>query len=525
MKWLLAVILLVLGCNVVTDTQAPQLISGGAGDTLQEIATQQYGAGTADVGTGEVVVIEWVDSGQQALDIDAQDAAVLADVPLAPDDAKDVSSSDNAAEQVDTVLLDAVDVSTADVQVVPEVLASTDTIDAVDTSVAEVAPVVDAYYPGKDSDKDGVDDLLEAALGTDPVNPDTDGDGLSDGEEVAGKTSPLKADTDSDGLKDGVEKKVYGTDPISADTDGDGLNDGTEIGYGTSPTSVDTDKDGLNDGLELGLVGDSEPSTKTDPLKKDTDGNGVSDGDEDKNKDGKKDAVSGGSGSTCSTQKQYGPFWLDTRSVLWAEYASCVQAGGCTAVSAWGVQPGSEIISGAYSNCAPGSASCAAPGFLCSTPEIEPIRVPQAAAQQYCYWRGGRLLSSEEFAMLLGITVVGNPGGYNITGEMPCKLVGQIVGVPSKVHNKQWVCGIMLATSAGGCSSYSASTGKVCLSGTMEYANTWQPDLCGVPKSGDFGTTGGIYISTASKGGIVGGSVGIGGGYIYCAYDADPCAE
>lgn len=57
-----------------------------------------------------------------------------------------------------------------------------------------------------DSDKDGLDDVREKEIGTDPNKADTDGDGLIDGDEVIiWKTNPLKADTDGDGYPDGSE--------------------------------------------------------------------------------------------------------------------------------------------------------------------------------------------------------------------------------------------------------------------------------------------------------------------------------
>ncbi|MGE4650533.1 MAG: hypothetical protein AAEJ53_06585, partial [Myxococcota bacterium] len=42
-----------------------------------------------------------------------------------------------------------------------------------------------------DSDGDGLGDVIEVGLGTDPLNPDTDGDGADDGYEVANGTDPL----------------------------------------------------------------------------------------------------------------------------------------------------------------------------------------------------------------------------------------------------------------------------------------------------------------------------------------------
>ncbi len=81
------------------------------------------------------------------------------------------------------------------------------------------------------------------------------------------------ADPDHDGLTNDQEKE-FGTDKNNPDTDGDGLSDGEEVmKYKTSPTKADTDGDGLTDGQEVNQY-------KTDPLKADTDGDGLSDGQE-----------------------------------------------------------------------------------------------------------------------------------------------------------------------------------------------------------------------------------------------------
>jgi len=67
--------------------------------------------------------------------------------------------------------------------------------------------------PFIDSDRDGLSDEEERALGTDINNVDTDGDGLFDREEVkVYKTNPLLRDTDGDGFLDGAEVKK-GYDP------------------------------------------------------------------------------------------------------------------------------------------------------------------------------------------------------------------------------------------------------------------------------------------------------------------------
>jgi outer membrane protein OmpA-like peptidoglycan-associated protein len=80
-------------------------------------------------------------------------------------------------------------------------------------------------------------------------------------------------DADHDGLLKSEEKQL-GTNPNKADTDGDGLSDGDEVNkYHTNPLKADTDGDGLSDGDEVNKY-------HTDPLKADTDGDGLSDGDE-----------------------------------------------------------------------------------------------------------------------------------------------------------------------------------------------------------------------------------------------------
>ena len=59
-----------------------------------------------------------------------------------------------------------------------------------------------------DTDKDGLDDVREKEIGTDPNLADTDNDGLNDGDEVMiWKTDPLNPDSDSDSHVDGKEVK------------------------------------------------------------------------------------------------------------------------------------------------------------------------------------------------------------------------------------------------------------------------------------------------------------------------------
>jgi alpha-tubulin suppressor-like RCC1 family protein len=73
---------------------------------------------------------------------------------------------------------------------------------------------------------------------------------------------------------------IQGTGSVATDTDGDGLTDQEETHvYGTDPSLYDTDSDGLGDGTEVGVIGmDADPTTTSDPLNPDTDGDGKLDG-------------------------------------------------------------------------------------------------------------------------------------------------------------------------------------------------------------------------------------------------------
>lgn len=135
-----------------------------------------------------------------------------------------------------------------------------------------------------DSDGDGLYDILEFKKGTDVLKSDSDGDGLSDGYEAIGtRTNYLKADTDNNGTLDGKEdldndgldnltEKELNTNPKNEDTDADKVWDGDEIKKGINPVKSDTDGDGLEDGFEL--------SNNFNPLKQDTDDDGIFDSDE-----------------------------------------------------------------------------------------------------------------------------------------------------------------------------------------------------------------------------------------------------
>ncbi|HOV48709.1 MAG TPA: two-component regulator propeller domain-containing protein [Anaerolineae bacterium] len=97
---------------------------------------------------------------------------------------------------------------------------------------------------------------VELALKADAALTDADGDGLPDvWEQTFGTRSRINdagRDPDNDGLTN-LEEFLRGADPLDWDSDGDGLTDGDEVGgyFQTSPCNSDTDLGGADDGDEL----------------------------------------------------------------------------------------------------------------------------------------------------------------------------------------------------------------------------------------------------------------------------------
>lgn len=85
--------------------------------------------------------------------------------------------------------------------------------------------------------------------------------------------------TDSIVIVNTDEAKMAGLNIDTEDSDNDGLNNYLEDFYGTDPLKPDTDGDGIPDLNEIVDIG-------TDPLKFDTNDDGISDGDDDADKDG-----------------------------------------------------------------------------------------------------------------------------------------------------------------------------------------------------------------------------------------------
>ncbi|MHA2494948.1 MAG: M28 family peptidase [Candidatus Hodarchaeales archaeon] len=150
---------------------------------------------------------------------------------------------------------------------------ATDVTASFATAAAKLA--FEDISPTIDFDSDGLADMTELEIGTEPTDSDTDNDGLLDGEEVNQyQTDPLRQDSDNDNLLDGEEIQTHHTDPLNPDSDADGVDDGQEIIFwNTNPLAIDTDADGLSDYDEV-------TTYHTSPLKVDSDADGLPDGQE-----------------------------------------------------------------------------------------------------------------------------------------------------------------------------------------------------------------------------------------------------
>jgi len=184
------------------------------------------------------------------------------------------------------------------------------------------------YNPSSDSDGDGLTDIAETTAGTNPLNAcdpnptstacvpvDVDGDLFypnyptnhprfdpNDANPCVPSVAALKCDFDGDGLINSVDPDddndgvadLYDLEPYNPhnDSDGDGLSNIIEVGpdgkynqgIDTNPLVGDTDNDGLKDGCEDKNKNGKVDPGETSPLLADTDGDGLRDGVEDANK-------------------------------------------------------------------------------------------------------------------------------------------------------------------------------------------------------------------------------------------------
>ncbi|MFL0805084.1 MAG: hypothetical protein K6L81_15335 [Agarilytica sp.] len=105
----------------------------------------------------------------------------------------------------------------------------------------------------QDFESDGLTNLQEFNLNTDPNNPDSDNDGTLDGDDIAPLSSQYSMDSDFDGMPDTWEINHF-LDPITDDAlfdwDGDFLTNIQEYNAETNANSSDSDIDGVMDGVD-----------------------------------------------------------------------------------------------------------------------------------------------------------------------------------------------------------------------------------------------------------------------------------
>ncbi|PKG99230.1 Ig-like domain-containing protein [Paraglaciecola sp. MB-3u-78] len=124
-----------------------------------------------------------------------------------------------------------------------------------------------------DKDQDGSVDNWDDANNNDLIDSgdsvsglvDSDSDGLADNEELRGTTVMIRLVSGETILREVT------SDPTTKDTDQDGLSDGEEWAFGMDPRSPDTDADGLSDYIEWNVIYSA-------PAEQDTDGDSLPDG-------------------------------------------------------------------------------------------------------------------------------------------------------------------------------------------------------------------------------------------------------
>lgn len=138
-----------------------------------------------------------------------------------------------------------------------------------------------------DDDNDGLSDVDEGKIGTNPVDPDTDDDGILDGRDNCPLiANPDQVDKDHDGKGDACDTTDGSAPPPPADSDRDGVPDSRDNCRTVANASqTDTDGDGIGDACDSdddndGVSDVDEAKNGTDPKNPDTDGDGVKDGDE-----------------------------------------------------------------------------------------------------------------------------------------------------------------------------------------------------------------------------------------------------
>ncbi len=143
------------------------------------------------------------------------------------------------------------------------------------------------FYPNRvDGDDDGIDDLTEFGSNATPLDSDGDEiyDALDSDSDNDGKSDSAEGEGDSDGDDVPNYRDNDDSDGPVGDADGDGLLNQIEAQFGLSTNLADSDGDGVSDGEEFGdddLPADTDADGTIDALDLDSDNDGALDLNED----------------------------------------------------------------------------------------------------------------------------------------------------------------------------------------------------------------------------------------------------
>ena len=169
------------------------------------------------------------------------------------------------------------------------------TTSAPDTTIAATLTIMNSIIDARhalatDRDFDGLQDAAETDdWGTGTLDRDSDDDGVLDGLDARLCVDAASLEWPAALVRDVGGEDVADPDgdgllcPLDPDSDGDGLRDGTELGItepvrGISAWSVSGTDPGAHTGGNAHFIVDADPTTRTDPLLVDSDGDGVPDG-------------------------------------------------------------------------------------------------------------------------------------------------------------------------------------------------------------------------------------------------------
>ena len=220
------------------------------------------------------------------------------------------------------------------------------TTSAPDTTIAATLTIMNSIIDARhalatDRDFDGLQDAAETDdWGTGTLDRDSDDDGVLDGLDARLCVDAASLEWPAALVRDVGGEDVADPDgdgllcPLDPDSDGDGLRDGTELGitepvHGISAWSVSGTDPGAHTGGNPHFIVDADPTTRTDPLLVDSDGDGVPDGWLDHDHD-----LDAATSSSAGVSYEY--------DAMYQQYTTDAQ--GATANKAFHVFPGTSLV-------------------------------------------------------------------------------------------------------------------------------------------------------------------------------------